>query len=535
MAALTLFAVAFVVRLVVGSLFAGPAYPDSYYYVNVAQQLAAGSGFQVDYIWSFVDVGGTLPDDPTLPIPSNGHWMPLASLVQVPFIWLLGTTPLAYGLPFWLIGALAAPTTWLIGIDAGLGRATSMAAGLMVAVPGALTPFLSQPDNFGLFIVLGPLALWLCARGLRGDRRAFVIGGLVVGLATLARNDGVLLGVPFALAALADLRRPGGERQIGLSSAVACAALFALVMAPWLVRQLDAFGTISPSAASGRILWIVDYAQLHSISQPLPGPASLVEQGIGALIMSRLAGFAWAIGLFVLLPLVVALTPFALIGAWLRRRDPAFRPFFIYATLLFAASGLFFAVHVPYGTFIHSAVALLPHTFLLVPVGIAAAVEWMARRRASWKPQQATAIFTAGAVLVAALGGALQTLKTTRNWSDVHSVQVQLAGRLEAPPDERLMSVDAGAYRYIGGRPGIVTPNDELPLIEQALRAYDIRWLVLERAAIVPALAPILRGETKPVWLSPPIAVVEARAGGGAPEGALYAVCLTPADTRCEP
>ena len=30
-----------------------------------------------------------------LPIPSNAHWMPLAALVQVPFIWLLGPTALA--------------------------------------------------------------------------------------------------------------------------------------------------------------------------------------------------------------------------------------------------------------------------------------------------------------------------------------------------------------------------------------------------------------------------------------------------------
>ena len=52
-------------------------------------------------------------------------------------------------------------------------------------------------------MLLGALALWLCSKGLRGDRRAFVLGGLVVGVATLARNDWVLLGVPFALGWLA--------------------------------------------------------------------------------------------------------------------------------------------------------------------------------------------------------------------------------------------------------------------------------------------------------------------------------------------
>jgi hypothetical protein len=121
MVPIALFAAAFLVRAVVGHIYQGPAYPDSYYYVNVAQQLAAGNGFQLDYIWNFVDVGGRLPENPTLPIPSNAHWMPLASLIQVPFIWLLGAVPLAFGLPFWIVGALAAPLTWAIGRDAGLG------------------------------------------------------------------------------------------------------------------------------------------------------------------------------------------------------------------------------------------------------------------------------------------------------------------------------------------------------------------------------------------------------------------------------
>jgi len=53
------------------------------------------------------------------------------------------------------------------------------------------------------------------------------------------------------------------------------------------------------------------------------------------------------------------LTPFVLVGGWARRRSVDFGPFFTYAVILFAASGLLFAVHVPYGTFLHSAVALV--------------------------------------------------------------------------------------------------------------------------------------------------------------------------------
>ncbi len=38
----------------------------------------------------------------------------------------------------------------------------------MVALPALVDPFLAQPDNFGLFMLLGTLALWACARGSAG-------------------------------------------------------------------------------------------------------------------------------------------------------------------------------------------------------------------------------------------------------------------------------------------------------------------------------------------------------------------------------
>lgn len=546
MIALGLFAAALLARVAVGAAFPGPAYPDSYYYFTVAQQLAAGHGFTIDYIWNFVDVGGKLPAQPALPIPANGHWLPLAVLVQVPFIWLLGPTTLASQLPMWLVGAAAAPLTFWIARDAGLEPRLAVVAGLLAAVPGGLTPFFGQPDNFGLFMTLGALALWLCSRGLRGDRRAFVLGGAVVGIAALARNDGVLLGIPFALAFLWELvRRRGSARVIGWSAAIGCLGLFALFYAPWLYRQLQVFGSIAPSAANGRILWISDYSQLFSVSTPAT-PQTLLANGWEPFLVSRLSGLLSALGQFALLPLVAVLTPFALVGAWVRRRDPWFIPALIYAIVLFAASGLVFAVHVPYGTFIHSAVALLPHTFVLVVVGVGAVVRAVATRRPSWDAVLATRRFAYGAVAVAVLGAVFQSAITMGDWSAARSVESRLAAALSgAPATDRVMSGDSGAYRYLSGHPGIISPNDDLATIEMAMRGYDVRWLVLEANSIVPALVPVLEGTVHPAWLSAPIAVVpsgtDSPVASTAPvlpdgiAGAVYAVCLTPDDTRCTP
>ena len=138
-----LFLLAFAVRVAVAVLFVDPAYPDALYYTNLGHVLASGGGFSVDYIWNFVEVGGTLPATGVLPIPSNAHWMPLAALVQVPFVLMLGPTPVASGLPFWLIAAAVAPLTWFIGRDAGptpvardRSRSAGDAAGRRDPIPG---------------------------------------------------------------------------------------------------------------------------------------------------------------------------------------------------------------------------------------------------------------------------------------------------------------------------------------------------------------------------------------------------------------
>jgi len=541
MIALGLFAAALLVRVAVGVAFAGPAYPDSYYYVHVAQQLAAGQGFSAAYIWNLDDVAGGLLASGTLPVPANGYWMPLAELVQVPFIWALGANWVAAGLPMWLIGAAAAPLTYWIGRDAAFEASPALVAGLLAAVPGGLTPFFGQPDNFGLFMTLGALSLWLCARGLRGDRRAFAIGGGVVGLAALARADGVLLGLPFLLAFVLE-SLPGRRRVIGWMAGIGCAALFALVVGPWLLRQLDVYGSLSPAASGGRLLWLIDYQQLFSLSNQ-PSADSWLSQGIGPLLASRIGGFISASGLFVVLPLVVVLAPFAVVGAWQHRRDRAFAPFYVYAVALLAANGLLFAVLVPHGTFIHSAVALLPHTFLLVSAGVMATVAWVAARRMSWDIRRATVAFGYGAVIVALAGAVQQTVSTVGQWSTVRSLEVRLAMPLRtAPVTDRVMSADPGAYHYLTGHPGIVTPNDDLTTIETVARLYDVRWLILERADIVPALAPVLAGDVAPMWLSAPVSVVGAPAAATASttptfppgwDGAVYAVCFAADDERC--
>ncbi len=102
------------------------------------------------------------------------------------------------------------------------------------------------------------------------------------------------------------------------------------------------------------------------------------------------------------------------------------------------------------------------------------------------------------------------------------------------------MSIDASGTLYWTGRPGVVLVNDPLETIEAVARAYEIRWLALNRADTVASVAPILDGGARPGWLGAPVASRPARQlpdaaplPPGAVGVALYPVCLDDADLRC--
>jgi hypothetical protein len=554
---LLLYVLALVVRGLLIVQFPDPAYPDSAYYVDAARAIHAGGGLNVDFIWIFAEVGGSIPAHPVLPIPAFGHWMPLASLVQVPFLFVFGDVAWASSAPFALIGALAAPLTWAVARDLGARRLVAIGAGLLTALPLLSLPFMAQPDNFSLYQPLVVGALWMAARGLRGSPRSFVLAGLLAGVAMLARTDGVLvllaLGFVFAWdrtrARRTEPLHAGGaliaaappKPLIPVWSALAAVGVFVLVMAPWWARQVLEFGTLSPSTASGKVLFIRDIGEWNSITTPAD-LGHLLGMGVVPFIESRIGGFIAAGWIYVVLVCGIILAPPLAVGAWARRRAPDFLPFFVYATLLFLFSGLISAVHVPGGTFIHSAVALAPYSYILALEGIGVAVAWIAVRRPAWKAFVATRVFTSAAILMSLLiawigvGGVHATWTARRDKANTVAAAFETA---KVPATDRVMSIDAAGTKYSTGLGGVVLVNDPLDTILNVGVAYQIRWLVLDRSDGVASVAPILDGDQRPAWIGKPI--YSERGAGTNPDGtpqayslAIFPVCLDASnDPRC--
>ncbi len=555
---LLLYGLAVVVRLALIALYPDAAYPDSYYYVEVARSLAAGHGLTVPFVWIMAEVGNVIPDPAVLPVPSNAHWLPLASFIQAPFIAVLGPTGFASALPLALISATAAPLTWLIARDAGSPRLVGTGAGVLAAIPAAGTVFMGQPENFALLLPLVAATLWLVARGLKGSAWSFALAGLLAGLASLARNDGVLLFGAVGLVWIGDRvrwwvaerreRRPAGSsaasdggrtpvrRPVPVLAAAGAVVLFLLVMGPWWARQIAVFGSISPTSANGSALWIREISEWNSITAE-PTMANFLAQGIGPIVASRVGGFVGAVANFAVVICSVVLLPLVVVGAWRRRRSIDFAPWFVYTAVVFAGATLIYPLHVPGGAFIHSAIGLAPYAYILALEGVLACVAAVARRRPTWSEASAGPVFVWATVLFTAATAIPFGLGTMEAWDAERQPRIALAaemGRLGIPPDDRLLSIDAGGMHYWTGRPGVVTPNDPIGTIEDVARAYGTRWLVLERGSVAAALAPVLEGGPRPAWIGAPVFVVPA-ADAGAPRLALYPVCTAAGDTRCGP
>lgn len=544
---LLLYLLAVAVRGVLIATFPDPAYPDSSYYVEVARSIAAGRGLNIDFVWIFAEVGNRIPDPAMLPIPSNAHWLPLASLVQVPGILLLGPTALGSALPLALVGALAAPLTWAIARDMGTTRTVALGAGVLSAIPGAGTVFMAQPENFAILHPLVAATLWCVARGLRGDARAYAFAGLLAGLASLARNDGVLLGGAVGLVWLGDrirwwrTRRGSGgwarvddRRPIPFLAAVGCLALFLLVMAPWWARQLAVFGSISPTSSSGAALWILDIAEWNSITIE-PTLDRFLAQGPAAIVASRLGGLASAAANFAVVIASIVLLPFLALGIGRRWRDRAVVPWLTYTVIVFAGATLLYPLHVPGGAFIHSAIGLAPHAVILALEGVGILVAGIAARRRSWHEERAASVLTWGVVAIVLVAAPLFGGVVQERWAETRAPRMAVAAALVeagAAPTDRLLAIDAAAFHYWTGHPGVVTPDDPIETIEAVARAYGTRWLIVERDDAARALGPVLRGEARPAWIGPAVFTVDAD-DGGIPELALFPVCLSADDARC--
>ncbi len=374
LAALGIFLVALVVRIVTASTIGFPKPEDTAYYVGVARNLAEGRGLVSDALWSY----GTPPLE--FPRAAFEVWLPLPSLLAaIPIALFAGVAPIpleaamraAQVVPV-LAGAILTVLAWRLAADvamerrlpAGRARTLAIGTGLTSAVYLPLLLHSTLPDSTMLFGALTLGACLLMTRVLRDPRGArfrdprLLAVGVLLGAAALTRNEAVWLAAAWAWLAWRLPGRPRVERLrlIGVVAAVSLA-----VFVPWCVRNTVVFGNPLPGQAISNALSVTGF-DIFAWNDP-PTLARYLAVGPAELLAMRVTGLGHNIG-NVLLLLGVPLSVLGALALPWQARDRALRPVVLVGTATFLVTSLAFPVATTWGTFLHAAAPV--HVLLII-------------------------------------------------------------------------------------------------------------------------------------------------------------------------
>ncbi len=500
---LLLFGLALVVRFLTALPQQQPNYMDAAYsYVN-ALNLVAGRGFVEDFVWNYLDN----PSPP--PHPSHLYWMPLTSILAGLGMAIGGVTYRAAQMPFVVVSALLASISYWATYALVGQRWQSWIAGLLAIFSGFYFPFWPAIDNFTPFAVTGSLALLMVWRGMGGQEAVnnesqpaapkgyssfsaphLIAAGLFMGLAHLARADGPLLLIAVLLVYLfhATPRPFSAFISQGLRFGLPLLLGYALVMAPWFIRNWLVAGTPLPTAGS-QTIWLAtvdslprSYGNLYSYGRELSA-RTFFAQDIGLLLQGRWWVLTTNLQTVFAVWGMIFLVPLLVVGAWQMRRRLLMQLALCYGVLLFLALTFVFAFPGAMGGLFHSGGALLPFICAAAVIGLDDSVDWIAARRRHWDADLAKRVFGVGLVIIAlALSSFIYYGRVLKNnvWNkaDAHypTVAVWVA---QANPGATVMINNPPAYIYHGGGLTVSVPYEDLETTLQVAQKYGVTYLIL--------------------------------------------------------
>jgi hypothetical protein len=221
---------------------------DGLEYLGLANGIADGRG----YVSPFTPPG--------VEAAASAHKPPLYPLLLALVAWLGGDGHV----PFQIASAVVGTATVVVCAFLA-GRIAGPRAAVIAAALGAVYPVFLVADAslraeslYGLCIGLALLAAYRAWE--RPSAWRLVQLGVIVGLATLARSEGIallaLLGVPIAL-------RGGGPGRVARLAIVTAACL--VTLAPWLIRTWIVFDQpVLISTNSGDLIAGANCAQVYS-------------------------------------------------------------------------------------------------------------------------------------------------------------------------------------------------------------------------------------------------------------------------------
>ena len=457
-----------------------PAYPDAYYHYNVAHRVAIGDGFVDDYLWIYIGA----PD--SLPAPSNLYWMPMTGFVGSLGMRLFNA-PDSYQAAQFFLALMTAGVgiiTYRLALLLGGTLRHAWIAGLLSVIGGFFAARWGTMDTFAPYAFIGSLALLFIGLGMSAKRRNWlywILAGIFAGWGHLTRADGMLL----ILTAWAVLLFPFDffrgqfatifrQRLIWFGIVT---VFYVVAMSPWFARNLNEIGAILPVGGTQSI-WFTEYNDLFSYP-PSASPDKLFADGFDTFIESRWLAFTNNLGTFVAVEGLIVLTPLMLIGIWKRRNNQLLRGFWIFAVGIHLAMTFVFPFPGYRGGLFHGVAALIPFWMVMGLFGLDDVIDWIAKRRRTWKAETAKPIFS---VMMLFIGIALTiTVALPARVKPNQGLGRVYAGIQERlPQSARVMINDPAQLYYFLGMGGVSIPNEPIDVVPEIAEKYDIDYLLVE-------------------------------------------------------
>lgn len=472
-----LYFLALVALLVVAGFEHSPGYMDADYYLLTGQQIAEGRGFSEPVMWNYLDNPSGLPH------PSHTYWMPLASLLAAAGMRVAGAATFAAArIPFILLAASVAPLTARLAFVLTKETRYSFFAGLLAISSAFYLPYLPTTDSFGIAMVLGGLfflVLLSASKNRLTSRQALGLGA-IAGLIHLARAEG-LLWLLAAVWVVWTLSKRKSDLLIAMAG-------YALVMAPWLLRNWLTFGTpFGPGV--GATLWLTNYNELFAYPASQLTATHWLASGWGAILLARLSALAQNLLSALSVQGLIFLAPLIAWGAWKLRKQFSVRlAIWIWLALLFVMS-IIFPFSGGRGGFFHAAAALQPIAWALAAIGLQAFIEWGKARR-GWQPQLAVRALAAGALVFAlALSAYVVNVRVIGAdaedpvWDQSAELYTELGQTLAefgVPAEAIVMVNNPPGFALATGRSAIVIPDGGIQNSLAAAQRYGASVLLLE-------------------------------------------------------
>ena len=392
--------------LVVALFQESPGYMDADYYYAGGLQLAQGYGFSEPFLWNYLDMPAGIPH------PSHTYWMPFPSILAMLGILLTGNPSFSSGrLGFLLVAGLIPVVTGALAFSLSGKKSHALLAGMLAAIPGFYASYLGTTDSFGIYMLFGGLFL-LCVgsrQSMGANLQSFLLG-LLAGVLHLTCADGFIwlfLGLvaitisTFRLSQTGQARTFSSTFKMYLLPAVLCLLGYAVVFAPWMVRNTMTFGTLLASSGL-KSLWLTDYNQLYSYPPSNLTPGAWLASGWDAILQARWFALWQNLQTSFVVQGGIFLFPLVLAGLWHYRRDLRVQVGVLGWFITFSVMTLAFPFVGWRGGFFHSGAVFQPLFWSAVPVGLELFVGWGVKHR-GWSPRQAGTVFLAATFIFCSL------------------------------------------------------------------------------------------------------------------------------------